>query len=432
MNSRFAGPGRIVVISLLLHVCSAGVLLAENWPQFRGPGGQGISTEKGLPVHWGVQSNLLWKTEIPGLGWSSPIVFENRIFVTSAAEGGLSCRVLCLDSSQGRLLWNKEVFQQTPSRKESKNSYATPTPVTDGKNVFVVFGDGSLAALSFDGSVIWTNRDYKFYSRHGFGASPILYQDLLIMPYDGSIVPGDGVEERTGWQLPWDKSYLVALDIKTGKLRWKAMRGMSRIAHVTPSIGTIDGRPQLVSGAGDVVQGFDLSNGAKIWWIYSKGEGVVPSIVIGDGLIFSASGFEDSTIRAIRTKGTGALKGDVTRTHIAWEQKKGVPSLPSFLFIKPYLFTITQGGIASCLKEENGEVVWQERIGGDHSASPIWADGKIYFLSEQGETAIIEAGPEFKIVARNTIEDKCQASMAVSKKNLLIRSEKALYCIGKK
>ena len=396
----------------------------EDWPQFRGPTGQGISQETGLPVHWSATENVAWKVEIPGEGWSSPIVFQDRVFVTSTLEEGVSCHLTCLDRKSGKTLWNREVVRQEPTRKETKNSHATPTPVTDGQRVYVAFSGGALAAVAFDGSVEWTNLASKFYSKHGLGASPILVDDLLVMPFDGS---SPGEDKEVGWKKPWDQAFLVALDRQTGNVRWKATRGLSRIAHVTPNLLHENGRTQIVSGAGDVIQGFDPANGERIWTVFSQGEGVTPSIVIGDGLIFTCSGFEKPTIRTVRTGG----KGDVTKSHIAWEQTRGVPSLASLLYVKPYLYAITDKGVATCLKAATGDVVWEERIGGNHSASPVYGDGKIYFLSEQGETAIIAAGPEFKLLARNSIDEKCQASIAISHQQLFIRSDHNLFSIGR-
>ena len=418
---RFYLLRNIVVVAVAVFTSAAN---AENWPGFRGPTRQGLSSEKGLPTKWSPTENVAWKTDIPGAGWSSPIVFGDHVFVTSTIDD-TSCRVICLDRRSGKILWNKEVFQQEPKRKEGKNSYATPTPVTDGKLVYAVFGDGSISALAYDGSIVWTNREFKFYSQHGLGASPILYEDLLIMPMDGS---SEGPDKSVGWKKPWDEGYLLALDKQSGKMRWQGDRGMSRIAHVTPNVLKHESGDQIVSGAGDVVQGFDPRTGKRIWTIYSQGEGVVPSIVIGDGLIFSASGYEKPTIRAVRTGGSG----DVTKTHIAWEQTKGVPSLASFVYVKPHLYAVTEAGVVNCFDAKTGEVVWQERIGGNHSASPVVADGNIYFLSEDGESAIVQAGPEFKLVARNTIGEKCQASMAISQGQLFIRSESRLWCIGNK
>lgn len=407
---------------------------AENWPSFRGPTRQGISHEKNLPLHWAAASNVLWKTPIPGLAWSSPIVWGDRVFVTSATDNGASCRVLSLDAKSGSILWDTEVFKQVPRRKEGKNSYATPSPATDGKHVYAVFADGSVAAVDFHGALVWTNREVQHYSRHGLGASPILHQGLLIMPYDGSNPvaaagnwPNNSNEERLGWQIPWDKALVVALHTSTGKRAWTGKRGQSRIAHVSPILAQHAGQIQLISPAGDAIQGFDPKTGTLIWTVYSQGEGVTPSPVTGDGLVFTSSGFEKSTLRAVKLGG----KGDVTKTHIAWEERKGVPTQPSLLYVKPHLYAITDGGIAHCYKAENGQMVWEERIGGNHSASPVFADGKIYFLSEGGETTVIEAGPHFKELARNKLDEKCQASMAVSGGHLFIRSEKNLFCIGK-
>ena len=408
---------------------------AENWPRFRGPNGQGHSAETALPVNWSAASNIAWKTAIPGDGWSSPIVWDGKVFLTGATDNGTKCHVFCVDAQSGRILWDKHVFDQQPRRKEGKNSYATPTPVTDGQNVFAVFGDGSVVALTMAGDIVWTNRDVQFYSRHGLGASPILYNELLIMPYDGSAqvaaagnYPQVSDTERTGWQIPWDKSFIAALDTKTGKRVWTGKRGLSRIAHVTPLIANIDGKDQIISGAGDRLQGFEPKTGELIWSIYAQGEGVTPSPVLGDGFVFASSGFEKSTLRGVKL---GGAKGDVTESHIAWEQKKGVPTQPSPIFVKPYLYAITDGGIASCYDPKNGEIIWQERVGGNFSASPVFADGRIYFLSEAGETTLIEAGPQFKVLAKNPLGEKCQASIAISNQRLFIRSDKNLFCITK-
>lgn len=434
---------RLTTIALVLaaalfvscqSIPSPGSLTQNNWPRFRGPNGQGHSSESELPIHWNSTSNIAWKTAIPGEGWSSPIVWDDKVFLTSVTQNGSRCHVLAVDATSGAILWNKQVLEQQPRRKENKNSYATPTPVTDGRHVFAVFGDGSVVALTTGGDVVWTNRDVAFYSRHGLGASPMLYGDLLIMPYDGSNPvtaagnwPKVDNNERTGWQIPWDKALVVALDTKTGRRVWTGKRGLSRIAHVTPILAKVDGKDQIVSGAGDRLQGFDPKTGELIWSIYAQGEGVTPSPVLGDGVVFASSGFEKTTLRAVKLGG----KGDVTESHILWEQKKGVPTQPSPIYVNPYLYGITDGGIASCYNPTNGEIVWQERVGGNFSASPVYADGRIYFLNEAGETTVIAAGPEFKVMAKNPLREKCQASMAVANRSLFIRSDKHLYRIAR-
>jgi len=224
---------RTLLLQASAFLISIAVASAENWPQFRGPTGQGISTETGLPLRWTATENVAWKTAIPGKSWSSPIVWGDRVFVTTATEEGVSCRVLSLDRKSGSVLWNKEVFQQVPRRKEGRNSYATPTPATDGARVYACFGDGSFAALNFAGEVVWTNRDYPFYSQHGLATSPILQRGLLIMSRDGS---SEGEDKGLGWQKPWDQSFILALDAQTGQEIWKTRRGWSRISHGTPAL----------------------------------------------------------------------------------------------------------------------------------------------------------------------------------------------------
>ncbi len=397
---------------------------AENWPRFRGPSGQGLSTEEDVPLEWNTTDNIAWKTEIPGESWSSPIVWDDHVFVTTATDDGASCRVLALDRKDGRVLWNTEVFRQMPGQKQGKNTYATPTPATDGERVYAVFGDGSFAAVKFDGSLAWTNRDFEFYGEHGLGASPIVVGDLIIMAFDGS---SKGPDTKVGWQKPWENAVLRALDKGTGKERWRGVRGPSRIAHITPLSISIGGREELVSCAGDVIQGFNPANGERLWSVRSEGEGVVPSPAFGDGLLFTASGFGQPTIRAVRL----GADGNSTKADIAWEQRKGVPSQSSLIYVAPFLVAVTEGGIATCFDGTSGEVAWQERVGGAFCASPVAAQGRIYLLSEQGDTTVFEAGPQFKLLAKNSIGERCQASPAISQHQLFIRSEKHLWCIGR-
>jgi len=404
----------------------AATLEAANWPQFRGPTGQGISTDKNTPLNWSATENIAWKTELPGESWSSPIVWGDRVFVTTATEDGASCRVLALDRKSGKILWDKEVFQQVPRRKEGRNSYATPTPATDGQRVYTCFGDGSFAALNFAGEVVWTNRDYKFYGQHGLGTALLLHEGAVIMARDGS---NDGEDKKLGWQTPWDQAYVLALDARTGKERWKGKRGLSRISHGTPVIWEHDGKSQVVTEAGDVVQGFDLKTGQRLWSSLVAGEGKVPSTVIGDGLVFTSGGWGGKeSIKAFKLGG----QGDLQESNLVWEQKKGMPKVPSMLYVKPHLFAITDGGIATCMKGATGEIVWQERVGGNFSASPVVADGRIYFVGDNGETTVIEAGPEFKVLAKNPLGEKLQASPAISQGQIFIRTEKNLFCIGAK
>jgi outer membrane protein assembly factor BamB len=412
--------GLVVATGLWMSVA----VRAENWPQFRGPGQPGVSSESNVPLKWSGSENFAWKREIPGQSWSSPIVWEDRVFVTTATDGGESCHLLSIDRRSGQILWDKVVFKQVLRRKEGRNTHATPTPATDGKRVYACFGDGSFAALTFDGEIAWINRNYKFYGQHGLGTSPILYGDLLIMARDGS---SEGPDLKVGWQKPWDQSYILALDTQSGQERWRGKRGMSRISHGVPTIWEHDGRSELISEAGDVVQGFDLKTGERIWSSEVIGEGKVPSVVVGDGLAFTSGGWGGKeSIKAFKLGGRGELK----ETNLVWEQKRNMPKVPSMLYLKPYLYSITDGGIVQCLKGESGEEVWHQRLAGTYSASPVAAGGRIYFMNDQAETTVIEAGGEFKEVARNTLGEKTQASMAVSQGQIFVRTEKNLWCIG--
>ena len=399
---------------------------AENWPQFRGPNSEGCSSENGVPLSWSAKENIAWKTALPGESWSSPIVWQDTLFVTTATHEGKSCHVLALDRETGKILWDQEVFQQSLGHKEGRNTYATPTPATDGGRVYACFFDGSFAALDFTGKLIWSNRAYPFYSQHGLGTSPILHGNLLIMARDGS---NNGEDKGLGWQRPWDQAFIVALDTRTGKERWKAHRGLSRISHGVPALWDHDSKVELISEAGDVVQGFDLQTGERLWSSQVIGEGKVPSTVIGEGLVFTAGGWGGrESIKAFKLGGHGHLETN----NLAWEQKKGMPKVPSMLYVKPHLFAVTDGGMATCLKAATGEIVWQERLGGSFSASPVTAEGRIYFVSDEGETTVIEAGPAFKVLAKNPLGEKVQASIAISQGQLFIRTEKSLFCIGAK
>ncbi|MCH7688610.1 MAG: PQQ-binding-like beta-propeller repeat protein [Planctomycetes bacterium] len=408
----------LLCTALSLTMC--GLVSAENWTRFRGPNGQGISSEVNLPITWSADDKVAWKTSIPGEGWSSPIVYKQYVFLTTATEDGVSCRVICVNRDDGSIAWNTEVHRQKTGPKRRENSYATPTPVTDGERVYAVFYDGTVVSVDFSGKPVWKNREVKFFSLHGLGASPVLAHGQLIMPFDGSSAD----ENRVGWKVPWKNAVILSLDAAKGSVRWKGRRGESRVGHVTPIL--VDNGTQLVSAGGDRVQGFNARTGKRIWSIYSQGEGVTPSPVVGDGLIFTSSGFEAPTIRAIRLGG----KGDITKTHIAWEQKKGVPALASPLYVDPYLYTITRNNILHCIEASTGKIVWLQRLTGVHSASPVFADGRIYVLSEDGVTLVLRPGPRYDEVARNSIGEKCLASMAVSQGHFYIRSSKHLFSIG--
>ena len=307
-------------------------------------------------------------------------------------------------------------------RELAENSHATPTPVTDGNLVYAAFNGGRVMAVDFQGNIAWDWQDKEFVSKHGLAVSPILYRDKLIMPLDGN-GPADPV--NIGFRTAWDGAFIVALDKHTGQEKWRAKRGLSRQAHVTPMVVEVNGRPQLISGAGDVVQGFDPDGGQRLWTVRSPGEGVVPSIVYGQGIVFTSSGYGSPAIRAIRLDG----HDDVTATHIAWESRANVPLMPSFVYLDGLLLCIKESGVATCLDAKTGEVVWKERLGGTYGASPVLAEGRVYCLAEDGTTTVIAAGREFKQLAKNPLEGLCKASPAISGGRIFIRSQSSLFCV---
>lgn len=398
---------------------------AANWPQFRGPTGQGHSSETRVPLSWSATSNVLWRAAIPGEGWSSPVVWGRHVFLTTATDSGTSCRVIALDAKDGSMRWDREVFQQATRKKETRNSYATPTPATDGRRLYACFGDGSFVALSMDGKVAWTNRSHPFYSQHGLGTSLLLHDGLIIMARDGS---SDGPDKLVGWQKPWDQSYLLALDASTGRERWRTPRGMTRIAHGTPVVWGKGASAVIVSEAGDVVQGFHPGDGRLLWTSKVAGEGKVPSPVLGDGMVFTSGGWGGrATIKAFRLGG----EGDLGESRLAWEQKKGMPTLSSMIHLDGRLYAITDGGVATCLDAASGAVLWQERVGGNFSSSPVAAAGRIYATSDAGITTVLEAGPAFRVLARNDLGEPLQASPALANGRWYIRTAGAVTCIGR-
>jgi outer membrane protein assembly factor BamB len=408
----------------LLAVCLLVTTLsvrADDWTRFRGPDGQGVSAETGLPTKWSAKENIAWKTKIPGDGWSSPVILGKRVYLTSTTEGGKSCHILALDAESGTIVWDREVFKQQPPFKRGENSHATPTPTTDGERVYAVFGEGGVAAVTVAGEPVWTYKDIHFHSQHGLSASPILYKNLVVMPYDGSSKTNPPI----GWQKPWDGGFVLALDRTTGEVRWKTPRGLSRLAHVTPILVTVAGKEVLVSPAGEVIQAFDLESGKVLWTVPAIGEGVVPSPVFGDGMLFAASGFGAPTLRAVRLESGSE---EATRP-VVWDTKKGVTTIPSPIYVKPYLYMATEKGNAYCLEAATGKQVWQERLPGTYRASPVYAGGKLYFLSESGETTVALPGPTFRILEQNVLGEPCQASMGVSGGRLFIRTQQHLFCI---
>ena len=382
---------------------------AENWPEFRGLTGQGHSGERGLPLTWSETENVAWKVPIPGRGWSSPVLIDDQIWLTTAMDDGRSLRAICLNRDTGRIVHNVEVFQLTdPGAVHQKNTHASPTPILEGDRVYLHFGSHGTACITRSGQIVWKTQELKYYHRHGPGGSPVVYGDLLIVSCDG-----------------YDIQFVVALDKQTGKIRWKSPRKGYQ-AYTTPLTIQVQGKDQLISPGAHRAVAYEPLTGKEVWSVrYGDGYSNVPRPVFGHGLVFICSGFEQAELLAVRPDG----RGDVTDSHVAWSVKRAVPLTPSPLLVGEELYLVSDNGIASCLDAKSGKTHWQQRLGGNHSASPIFAEGRIYFLNEEGGSVVIEPGKEFKKLATNQLDGQTLASMAVSGRAIFVRSSSHLYCL---
>jgi outer membrane protein assembly factor BamB len=396
---------------------SLGVLLGTphlhaQWPQFRGPDGQGHSEERGLPLEWGESKNVKWKAPVPGRGWSSPAIADGRVWVTTAIAGNAgSLRALAFDLESGRELINVEVFRQRDGRLlNPKNSHASPTPIVEGDRVYVHFGASGTAALTTAGDIAW-KAQFPYESQHGNGGSPVVYDDLLIFSCDGS-----------------NDAFVVALDKWTGKVRWKtARRQPFDQAYTTPLVIRVGDRDQVLSVGAYRAAAYDPRSGKEIWRVsYADGFSNVPRPVYGNGLVYIATGFQQPTLIAVRPDGTG----DVTRTHVAWTLRRGAPLTPSPLLVGDLLFVVNDSGIASCLDAKTGETYWVQRLGGEYSASPVFAEGRIYFLNEDGVVSVVAPEKVFRRLATNRLDGDTLASMAIAARSFFIRTDSHLYRIA--
>lgn len=406
----------IVSLALLVVLASGRAALGEDWPEFRGPTGQGHSSERGLPLEWSESRNILWKVAVGGRGWSSPVVADGRVWITTAVADrqGASLRVLGFDVETGAEVVNVEAFRLgSADLKNPKNSLASPTPVVEGDRVYVHFGgDGTAAIDAESGAVVWKAR-FPYASQHGSGGSPVLYGDTLIFSADGHY-----------------EAFVIALDKRTGRVRWKTPRRKPfDQAYTTPLVIRVGGRDQLISIGAYRTSAYDPVAGRELWVVgYEDGFSNVPRPIFGHGLLYIATGFQEPTLIAVRPDGAG----DVTRTHVAWSLSRGAPFTPSPLLVGDELYVISDLGVLTCVEAKTGRVHWQQRIGGNHSASPVFADGRIYFLSEEGVATAIEPGTTFRKLATNELDGATLASMAVSHGSIFVRSLTHLYRIGTK
>ncbi|MCL6504004.1 MAG: PQQ-like beta-propeller repeat protein [Pirellulales bacterium] len=396
-------------LAFLLAATAFTPAFAEEWPQFRGPDGQGHAVQHGLPLEWDETRGIRWKTPVPGLGWSSPVVSSTQVWVTTALDDGRSLRAVCLDRESGKLVHDVEVFQKSdPGPIHSKNSHASPTPILDGDRVYVHYGAHGTACVSTAGEVLWRNDQLKYNHLHGPGGSPVLFEDLLLLSCDGT-----------------DVQFVVALDTRTGIIRWKAER-QGPMAYSTPLLVMVEGRPQLVSTGGDQAVAYDPRSGSQLWHVRYDGYSLVPRPVSGHGLVFLCTGYDNPTLLAVRLGG----RGDVTETHVAWVLRRGAPHNPSPVLVEDELYVVSDQGVLSCLDARTGQQHWQHRLEGSYSASLLAAEGRIYAQNEEGLTTVFAADRRmFRRLAANRVEGRTLASLAAAGRALYLRTDTHVYRI---
>jgi outer membrane protein assembly factor BamB len=443
-NRRFVGMHKSA--AALVMVISLSLAYAENWPGWRGPGSHGVSAEKGIPVQWDLSRNVKWKVEVPGLGHSSPVVWGNRIFVTTAVSSDpaadnwqkgffqgerkpdaaeISWKVLCYDRDTGRLLWEQTAVRKKPvNARHTKNSYASQTPVTDGTHVYAFFGDQGIYCYDFQGKLIWSQDLGNFTMRNGWGtaSSPVLYKDLVIQTCD----------QETG------QSFIVALDKRNGKTVWKMDRDEAS-SWSTPYLYTQGARPELIVNATRAIRSYDPASGKLLWECRGPATSITaPTPTSSGGLIFVSSGFIRDQVRPVTAFRPGAV-GDITLKEgetgsdaIAWRQRTAAPYIPSPTAYGDYIFVLLDQGFIACYEAKTGkEAYGRTRIdpAAIFSASPVVVEGRLYCASEDGDVFVIKAGPDYELLAKNSLGESIMASPAVSGGKMFIRALKHLYCI---
>ncbi len=413
IHARRPAAGIFTTSLLLLLLLPA--LAQAQWPQFRGPRGDGHSTATGLPLRWNEGENVAWKVAVPGRGYSSPVISEGKIWLTTALEDQGSLRAVAFDLGDGEIIHDVEVFRPEAWRhRHAENSYASPTPVAEPGRVYVHFGDYGTACLSAKGgAVLWRSHELRLDHEHGPGSSPILWRHLLI-------VNGDGIDQR----------FVAALDKKTGELAWKTPRSVPlerRPAHgkafATPLVIHAAGRPQLISPGAAQVSSYDPATGEEIWRVRYEGYSNVPRPVAGLGLVFVDTGYVKPHLLGIHPGGSG----DVTDSHVRWRYHGQGPANPSPLRGGDRLFMVSDHGNASWLDARKGEDLWRQRLGGRHYASPIYASGRIYTFSREGRTAVLEAGDAYVELGHGELDGAILASPAVAGSAIFVRTESHLY-----
>ena len=394
--------------------------MKADWPQFRGPDGQGHSKSKNVPLEWSDEKNVKWKMAVPGKGFSSPVIFNQQIWMTSAENEGKSLHAICLDKTSGKLIHNiKVITTDDAGPRHRLNGYASPTPVIDKEHVFVHFGPRGTACLNKKGEVIWKNTDLNYNVIQGGASSPILYNDVLFLTCDGI-----------------DFQFLVALEKQTGKVKWKQdrahleaaaqKRAIAKMSYSTPLIQSVEGITQLVCSGADHVASYNINDGKEIWWMPYNGFSIVGRPSYGNSLFYVVGSIRQDhfCIYAVQP-GKGQLKNN----QIKWQYSKGVPHVSSPILVDTEVYFVHDGGVASCLNAITGELIWNERLGGNYDASPIRIQNRLYFLNREGKTTVLSTGKRFNKLATNQLKGTFKASPAVADGSLFLRSDTHLFRI---
>jgi outer membrane protein assembly factor BamB len=386
-----------------------------DWPQFRGPASDGHVAMDNVPLVWSDKTNIHWRASIDGLGWSSPVVVDGSIYLTTAVPkgNGLALVAMAFDASTGKPLWEREVraVDSVPSI-HAKNSHASPTPIVHDDSVFVHFGTLGTARLACtDGSVQWLCTELIYPPVHGSGGSPMLRDGRLAIVCDGSKDP-----------------FVAALDANTGKIVWKTQRDVpASISHsfVTPSITRVDGKTLVLAPGPQHFAAYDLADGTEVFRVLAPGWSVVPQPIVYEDLVIYNHDYDNPELMAVRLGG----QGDVTGTHVVWRRERSAPSTPTPVLVDGLLYTVSDKGIAACLDAKTGEQQWMERLGGNYSASPVYADGRILFLSEDGVATWVRSGTTFEILQRNEISGRTFATPAFDGTGMYLRTDTELLKI---
>lgn len=402
-------------VLLILTTTFFSEIHAQNWPCWRGPNGDGTSPEINLPVKWDSITNVLWKSKVPGTGHSSPIIWEDKLFTLTAFTETNEKALLCFDSKNGDLLWQKTIVNSPLEGKHSDNSFASGTPATDGKLVYVSVLDKDdvvVAAYDFSGNQVWMQRPGKFSSPHGYSCSPALFEDKVIINGDSQ-----------------GAAFVAALNKTDGQVIWKVDHDKPAHSFSTPIFREMDGKKQMIFCGNKEIASYNPEDGSRYWWVNGPSEDFCSSPVYSErlGLVLVSSAWPQRHLLAIKPDG----KGDVTDSHVVWQTTKGAYYVPSPVCTDEYLFTTMTNGQVHCIEIATGNIVWKEDLGKQYSSS-VLANGLVYMPNDEGVITVIKPGTQFEMVAQNSIGERMNASPAISNGKIYLRGDAHIFCIGTK